>query len=975
MIVSEKQYQDLYLVDDISHRGYRDALALAFEGNPILFIGLGMKEPDLLRPLRQFVSEAEQHAIHQRPLFALWPRIANRVDRYEFRRFLYRRYGVKVYFYKSSDDDRTLSLCAAIVDIEREWRKWWLRWQEKLPIRFPRFGVKGQSMIHHRQPQPVTEFNSEDKRIVEQLTKSKVVLVLGRPGTGKGSLGQRLVEEQVAKTGKKWKLGFYSSTHFSNEFLSTLESATEFILNPIEQAGVALPRDPLKRFELALEDPGALVVIGGLERLFELAPAQRAEVARFREDDARPPLPVGVPASAEAQRFLECVEQHARKETDGAALVLLSSVQPIQTRFKGGAPVGYRPLKCVAHFHLHGLSQEDVKALPGFDGVTRVLVDQFHHAIRGHAYAVVVANEALLGVEGDGLRCEWLEALVSHLTAAGLSQRTELVVGKAIKALQYRSGSGQSFPYRVLQTIALSTTPVTVSAVVSMLGECDAERVARVVEDLTKRRLLLLIEHEKGNHEFKRYTAHTLVRTYVLHSLGGLPDISGEPQRFDLAGFSKDPQEPSVHGVAGTLLHETSADNLLAMSESVPTRLPTDCDSGQISDEFRNWRTLIRTAFGIIRSRWSATAIGRSTSEPSGPSTIPRMSHYDAYQKRLARVLNTSRSLLRDHLWYDEEIRGPEKLDPVRSRLGPFYADELAWLYNELGLVSYSKGVLPDAYVLFRLGQDVNRNADNGFRGHRWCQAELNLAAVQIERARLPRAMLHLTNALRAAKTLRDEDMTARCLLYLGLIHHLRGDYDNADAIYSKSLEKLRGGVASHRGISIVKRHRADLMRVQGRIKEAEASLSGSVMAAESGAHLDLLWYARIAEANLRRRVDSQSSAGEALESALVFARSAGIPKLEAEVYAVQAHVALDHGETEAASRLAVRCLSLGSAFGMRLRVTAALVLLGHVYRCRSQRIAAKGIYQAACLMGSRQGYQLKVEEATREMLKMESSS
>jgi hypothetical protein len=57
LVVTNEDYQKHYLSIDDQRAGMDDALSAAFGGNAILFVGSGMGEDDLLRPLRQFVGD------------------------------------------------------------------------------------------------------------------------------------------------------------------------------------------------------------------------------------------------------------------------------------------------------------------------------------------------------------------------------------------------------------------------------------------------------------------------------------------------------------------------------------------------------------------------------------------------------------------------------------------------------------------------------------------------------------------------------------------------------------------------------------------------------------------------------------------------------------------------------------------------------------------------------------------------------
>lgn len=92
IVAAETQYQEFYLRDD----GHRDlleqAISLAFRGNTLLFVGNGMGEDDILRPLRHFMSEGDGPT--QPPAVALLPDLWGEEFVLEEKISLLRRYGV-----------------------------------------------------------------------------------------------------------------------------------------------------------------------------------------------------------------------------------------------------------------------------------------------------------------------------------------------------------------------------------------------------------------------------------------------------------------------------------------------------------------------------------------------------------------------------------------------------------------------------------------------------------------------------------------------------------------------------------------------------------------------------------------------------------------------------------------------------------------------------------------------------------------
>lgn len=70
MIVTHRDYDRLYRRNDLNRAPFEFAKRLMMGGNPILFVGLGMKEEDLNRDLREFISNNPYQRVA--PTFLLW---------------------------------------------------------------------------------------------------------------------------------------------------------------------------------------------------------------------------------------------------------------------------------------------------------------------------------------------------------------------------------------------------------------------------------------------------------------------------------------------------------------------------------------------------------------------------------------------------------------------------------------------------------------------------------------------------------------------------------------------------------------------------------------------------------------------------------------------------------------------------------------------------------------------------------------
>lgn len=938
MVVTERDYQRLYLEEKRASRVYRDTLSLAFAGNPVLFMGVGMEENDLLRPLRQFVSERDE-GVHDRPLFALLERPAHPASAMEFRRYLLTRYGVKVLYYPV-EGDRTEAFCDAVEHLAEDWSDWWLGWQCKPTIRraaFHQVCADPPTMIRHHWsiPKADTFSRSEDEdRLAEKLDEGPgVTLLLGRQGSGKGSIGIRLASGEI-RLRETPKRRFYASTHFSNDLLSMIEGAAKFLGDANDES-----RAPMAVLREALMEGDHLCVFGGLERLFEDARSGAGTTQRRGRPSASP-LPFGRPATPEIRELLELARDLA--ESGKSRLVLTCSVEPV-----GLEKTNIRVVQ------LRGVSYPALRRQHPFDTLDEDLVKRLRHALRGHAYALAVVRHRLLALPQDR-REPWLNQLVTRMTSAELSRRAELALGAALEDLLYEEGRDSRRLLGILQRAALVTTPVTLDTMEAFCcdGDYSRDQLERDVGVLAGASLLIALAGERPSHS-PRYTAHTLMRVYVLHTLGNLLGVAGEPQYFVLSSYSSEAEEVQLESAEGHRLSTRTVDAVLHRME---TQLPDDPFEA---------RGLIRAGFGFIRSRWTATGISRLSDQPMEVVAGLHQPHYESYHRRLARLLDVIRNAESGRGWYDEDV---DTMRKVESETGVLYADELAWLYNEMGLGAFCQGLLHDAYALFRLGQDVNAVAESNTKGRRWRQSEMNLAIVMMERANLHRSRYHLNNALRVAKEQKDKQLAARAYGYLGLLHHLVGEYEQSQKAYDAALKHLEPG--NRRGWSIFLRHRGDLLRMMNKISDAERDIAGSVSAAESGGHPDLLQFARIAQANLRL-AQGEAQPPDVLRPAIELARKLGLPRLECDACKVQGHIALQNGEIEEAGRMAIRCLSISSALGMRLRLTAALILMGRVAAYRGDHEGARGLLRSAMEQAERQGYQLQLEVAQRELTEL----
>lgn len=99
MVLTPSNYNALYYDGHPFRRGFEDARKLLFGGNAVLYVGLGLMEEEVMRPLRYLSAD-----LKNRPLFALIPMLSNEDRASAFEIMIKANYGVNVITYGRSHD-------------------------------------------------------------------------------------------------------------------------------------------------------------------------------------------------------------------------------------------------------------------------------------------------------------------------------------------------------------------------------------------------------------------------------------------------------------------------------------------------------------------------------------------------------------------------------------------------------------------------------------------------------------------------------------------------------------------------------------------------------------------------------------------------------------------------------------------------------------------------------------------------------
>jgi tetratricopeptide (TPR) repeat protein len=305
--------------------------------------------------------------------------------------------------------------------------------------------------------------------------------------------------------------------------------------------------------------------------------------------------------------------------------------------------------------------------------------------------------------------------------------------------------------------------------------------------------------------------------------------------------------------------------------------------------------------------------------------------------------------------------------DRYEHRDGPLYADELAWLYNEIGLASYAEGSTLDALAGWDQGLEINHIIDRTSQPNSYViQSLCNLGAADIEYGHLRLASRYLREGLSASCRLNDLDHAGRFLGYLALVEHLHGNLVEADALFQRALNEI--GNDNVRARSIFLFHRCNLRVTLGRLDEAENDALSSKAMADDAEYPDLVAYARSGLGHVLRRMGKFSEAVLEYESAMKAARKHGIRKLEADILSERSRLALQLGDGELARKRAIEALQIANELVLGLRQTHGLVVLGKATVKVNERELGIAYLRHAKRLADRQQYWLRGSEAEEEL-------
>lgn len=953
MVLTESDYQRWYLRDQFIGSGrFRQTIDLIFGSNPILFVGFGLRDDDLLYALRMF-SAIEPEQKHSRPLFALVEKDTQPYAETTFEQ-LYDRYGIHVVSYPSPTGGsagggmaspgvvakRAEALCNAIDTIQLACKEHRGQWLQK-----PKFK---KIQINAKQPQPyfhykyVSAADQTAKARVEkdpllealyqevtQTNPAKVIVLYGPGGTGKSWVAMQLLERLAAGGHKsqpspsKFHGLFFWSSYYTDDALNGTDRALLYL---------EAPPSAKSRVDRLLEclkakDKKYLLVFDGIERFLE----ESGQPGALRSNNGLVSRFLRAISSKESKstviltsRFMPLEFQGLISESSGTDIPpagLAASVPEEKSAVDSSPEIVTGILRVI---QMQGFSVKQVQNLLEPNSLIKTeQVPSLVSWLDGHRYGIALA---LKWLQKCGMqKKDPFDELRHHMSQRDPEQRVSRMIGLCLESL--------TVPARqLLEKLAIFMTPISRSLAQQCVN--DQADLNELLLELTTDKILFEVDFEG---EKDHYIVHPTVREYVFHrihnsSTRDLPNLS-------LSGFTSglDPVYPGDEKgkKAVTSLFKSL---LIQGQKCIPDREQQACTD----------------AFSVLRSRMVVNA-------------VPRWTRYEQYIAYLASVIDLARKVS-PGTW-DYAVKDAHQTTQVFEHAnGPLYSEEVAWLYNEAGLAYYSEGSILDAIAVWEQGYEINKILDSEQEGGQYLfQSLCNLGAANINFGRLRTALAYLQRAVVIGKRLEDQDHLARVEGYIALVNHLQGNLAEADHRYDEAIKKLHL-IGNTRAESIFLLHHSSLMMKNHKLREASMKIQSARALAEAGNYPDLVAYARLSQGHIHRSRKQYFESIRHYRIALSVAKEKGIGRLEAEAQSELARVALNLGDAQVARRRAMKALQIANEHTLGLRQTHAMVVLGLATVQAGER--ELGIYylKHAKKLAERQEYRLRGNEAEAEL-------
>jgi tetratricopeptide (TPR) repeat protein len=997
-IITEDDYQKWYLREEgEDFTSFRQTLDLVLDSTPILFIGFGLKDPDLMRILREINANSRLDTTRN-PLFCLLfigesdiptdgttsvgqgvdPRKALEDECTAF----FVKYGVHVIpvyqgFKKKDEDeidlydrgdlrdsgaekltrDEIQVMSLKLLDLHSRWRKWQKGILQKPYFRRSHLHAHKKDCFHYRferqhheitaiseskfkeldflLPEPsngqakppgdqikpedrTLETNDQAPRTRDKKIKGfadHLVLILGEGGTGKSWSIQHYLEKRKEEG---FKIFFWSS-YYASDVIVGIERLIEYITEkPLNK-----DHDRFELFKKILhEHDDLMIVFDGIEKLLnpnnELTEGEaiNSEVRNFFSVISSPTTNSRIILTT--RLFPTDLLKHIRekladeKKTEGRH-ELLDAEQRIRKE---------RVIKSV-RCESRDLEQDEV-----FKKVAKRNLSAICSLVEGN----ILAISLIRGILAKDVEAE---KIIRDIENTPIDRRIQRVISEAIKNVDrnLKFSKNHCLAEKFVERIALFMHPVREEIAKTCLE--DIRDDCSEATDIAVKSLLKelvdgsLVQEVTDEGEF--YVVHPLVRSYVFEQLHRSLFVS--LPSLQLSGFTSSKEIVDPGGDRGK-----------RVSIGLFRRL---CDEAWENTDNKIASDLCRAAYSILRARFCS-------------NTVARWGNYDDYLKLVVRLYDTIK-YVSPHLWDHIETPDPEKT-------GPLYGDELAWVYNEVGLVSYSMGNKLNATALWVQGSEINRLIDGNSDGRFMFQSCISLGGAYVQYGRLLIAKPYLDKAFEIAHNLKSQNLIHRVLAYVALVKYLQGSLEEADRDFTVAWDKLEH---NPRARAIVSNFHGEVLLKLDRRDEAFRKIEQSRHIAEAAHYPDLIAYSRLSKANYLSGEEQYAEAQSEFQFVLKTAREKSLRRLEAATLSGMSRLAQILGDFQSSKHRAIESLKISNEYVLGLHQTVGMLVLGKALVSAGQEDTGIACLQTAREIAKTQGYFLRYNEADKELQKI----
>jgi len=999
-VVTEDDFQEWYLREKPECLPFRQTLDLTLGSNPILIIGYGLGDLDLTRWLRTIAANRPYDKVRN-PLFCL-----NYIRDDDFKDYLdeksgiykpakwrnekevedecdalYLRYGLHVIpVYEKNG-----TLCDELIRLEAQWRDWWNGILMKPMFRkTPSQNFNESSYYHYkidfsRSSRVITTIQEDLEKKLDELLKideenlSGLAIVVGDGGTGKSWSVQKYLQDKEKKAqeaGDNKKKFIFWSSYYANDVLTGIDRLIEYLefynrpsknkTSPDHEynndADTSKYIDIEDRFEklsyYLSENKDLIVVFDGIEKL--LKPNKKKTE--------------GESISPEIKRFFKIISE----PKNHCKIILTTRLFPIDV-------LEAEDNEQISRGDLLRKRREDIEVKAprcwskdllknGFSNLITSKTEKKQEQkfselcslVDGHTLCISLIQGILEDFSDKTSALEKLEGILRDIGNTPIDRRIYRVIKTAINHLDDIS-TGENIFEKFIERISLFMHPVREDVAricyEDALGDKAKTKLTleNVLETLVKKNLLqeVFLEIEKtGNISFKGYIVHPLIRNYIYQNLHkslftSLPSIqlSGLTSAMEVVDPGSKERGVEISAKLFNKLCESARKPYESITEVKPVS-PISQNDKKIYMDF------CRGAYSILRSRFCA-------------NTVTRWGDYREYLKMLLNLYDTSRMVSEDVWKYNEPTSEGRK--HTKSNLAPLYADEIAWIYNEIGLASIGMGNLLNAIPFREQGLEINKLIDRDKDGRYLFQSEFNLGVAYIHLGRLNFALNYLERAIEIGNKLDDTELVSRVKAYIALIKYLQGSLEEADQSFNDSYKGL-GENPRAKGIFYC--YHGELLLKLGKVTDAGNMISQSLHIGESCYYPDLVAYARLAKGNLLLRDGDSDEAQNEFNAALRIAKETKIRRLETGILSAMSRLSYHLNDSETARQKAVEALKIANEYSLCLHQTTGLIVLGKALIKSGQRDLGIAFLKSARTMSKSQSYFLRMNEANKELEK-----